>query len=245
MAGETPAPRLGLLAGGGAGGGVWSGGGLWGGRVGGNFGGGRFAEKLREARLELGAADVNGIDLAVAADENDEGNALDATLGGHGELRPVAVGDFVVEHDLAGDGDPGNVGSLEREELLDVAGLGVHVDADDFKTFGMELFEVLADVGHFFEAGAAPGGPEIDERNFAGISRPIERRAIDGDAFDREGLADQADAELGGGGDFFGLGGEAGVGRIGKALADQVVSRESRFVVAGGFQDVGDGLGLV
>ena len=96
--------------------------------------------------------------------------------------------DFLVG--VAG-GEVGERGALE-EGFVELLVL-IDADTEDDEAFGSQLCFEVVEAGDFFDAGRAPGGPEVEEQDFA--------------------------AEVAGGDDFAGIGGDAEIGG-GVAYAD-------------------------
>ena len=72
----------------------------------------------------------------------------------------------------------------------------IEADANDFKSLGVQFFVGRFDVGKLDPAGTAPGGPEIEQHDFALELAQIDFRAIDGFEFHRQWFADRGRSEL-------------------------------------------------
>ena len=117
------------------------------------LGGSGFGDEFFELAFDVvaGAEHLGGED-AVGVDGEVVGDGVDAeevaeTVAGVAELDPV--------HVVFGD------------EVFPFGFVGVPTDADDDEGLTSELFGDLLDVGELFVAGAAPGGPEVDEDDAA------------------------------------------------------------------------------
>ena len=122
-------------------------------RRGGGAGGGGFGDEFFELALDVGAiAEHLGGEDAVGVDGEVVGDGFDTE-----EVAETVVGVAVL--------DPGHV--VFRDEVFPFGFVGVPADADDDEGLAGELFGDLFDVGELFFAGAAPGGPEVDEDDAA------------------------------------------------------------------------------
>jgi len=104
----------------------------------------------------------------------------------------------------------------------------VAIDADDFEALGMVVFVEVFDAGDFGVAGAAPGGPEVDENDFALEFGGREVAVGGGATGDFERFAEHVFfglIDVGVGGDLFGGGGggacEEAFGLFGEVVAGE------------------------
>ena len=101
----------------------------------------------------VGGADMAGGDVAFAIDDEGDGQAEDASVL-IGELRGGAR-DRVVHFEFLLEGADGVI-------------VVVHGEADELH--GLRILVLHFDeVGNFFFAGLAPGGPEIEDDDFAAL----------------------------------------------------------------------------
>ena len=108
---------------------------------------------------EVGFALVAGEDVALGIDEIGDGESEDAAV----EVAEVLVAD-----------DDG-VGELEFAiDLLYGSGFVVHGDADDLKAVGGILLLPGGEAWNLCEAGAAPGGPEVEQDEFSAIGGEVD-----------------------------------------------------------------------
>src|SRR5260370_840705 len=112
-----------------------------------------------------GAEDLGGED-AVGVDGEVVGDGLDTE----------ALAEFVVGVAVLG---PGHL--VLVDEVLPLGLVGVPADADDDQGLSGELSGDLLDLGELFFAGAAPGGPEVDEDDAAAHGVKVEAGAVEGD----------------------------------------------------------------
>ena len=132
---------------------------------------------VRDSLIRQSLLDI-GLDIALGGEPHLGGNdgslAIDKEGGGHGVettvllAKRVAVDeDGVVDLFLIDELGDGRLvfGPAGLVVLFQVVSLGV--DAEDFKSLGCVPFAELDDPRRLNFAGAAPGGPEIDEDGFA------------------------------------------------------------------------------
>jgi hypothetical protein len=122
-----------------------------------------------------------GIGPVLGADELAAQDALSVDDVGFGDLDGAVEGvDALV---FVADGDEIDV--VVDEELAVDVGVLIHADGDDFEAG--HLFVEGEEAGEFFDAGSAPGGPEIEDDDAAAQLAEI------------DGVGGVADDELGGG----------------------------------------------
>ena len=106
--------------------------------------------------------------------------------------------------------------------------VGVPADADDDEGLAGKLFCDLLHVRELFVAGAAPGGPEVDEDDAAAHGVEIELRAVEGGDGERRGHL---------------VGGERGV--FGEVLGAEIAGISGGDAGEAGFELVAGGVHLI
>ena len=81
--------------------------------------------------------------------------------------------------------------SLTGKKPLTLGGVVIQINADDLEALVPVRLVLLGDVWEFLQAGATPGGPEINQHDLALVRRPVERRAVRPNPLHHERLTDK------------------------------------------------------